>query len=139
MKRTYIDAGVLIMAFQGQAPAARRALAVLDDPGRSLVVSDYLRLEVLPQPMYNCRKEETEFMQAVFESAENVPHSTIDVDEVLQLAGRYGLRAMDSLHVGSALAAGVDEIVTTEKPTKPLCRVTEVQVTSLTHHECDTN
>ncbi len=139
VKRTYIDAGVLIMAFQGQDPAWQRALAVLEDPDRRLVVSDYLRLEVLPQPIYNKRIDEIEFIQAVFERAENVPHSAVDVDNVLDLAVRYGLHAMDSLHVGSALAAGVEEVVTTEKSTKPICRVTEVQVTSLTHHECDTN
>lgn len=52
MKRTYIDANVIIAAFQGEESVARRALQVLDDPNRELVVSDYLKLEVLPKPTF---------------------------------------------------------------------------------------
>ena len=39
MKRTYIDASVLIAAFQGYS---HRASEILDDPERAFVVSDYL-------------------------------------------------------------------------------------------------
>jgi predicted nucleic acid-binding protein len=70
MKRTYIDANVLIAAFQGEESVAQRALRVLDDPDRQLVVSDYLRLEVLPKPTFYRRGEEVEFMQSVLDQAE---------------------------------------------------------------------
>lgn len=48
MKRTYIDANILIAAFQGEEPVAQRALQVLDDTKQNIVVSDFLRLEILP-------------------------------------------------------------------------------------------
>jgi predicted nucleic acid-binding protein len=60
MKRVYIDANVLIAAFQGEEHVAQRALRVLDDPDLKLVSSDYLRLEVLPKPTFHRRQEEIE-------------------------------------------------------------------------------
>ena len=38
---------------------------------------------------------------------------------------------MDALHVAAAVVAGVDELITLEKPEKPICKVTEVPVRSL--------
>ncbi len=132
MKRTYIDANVLIAAFQGKKEASKRALQVLDDPERALVVSDYLRLEVLPKPIFHNRREEVEFMQAVFESAaEQVPISRELTEKAIELASRYDLTPLDALHAGAAVIAEVDELVTMEKPTKPLCQVSEVRVVSI--------
>ena len=59
MKRVYIDANVLIAAFQGEEQIAQRALRVLDDPALKLVISDYLRLEVLPKPTFHMEKGST--------------------------------------------------------------------------------
>jgi len=131
MKRTYIDANVLIAAFQGEEQVAQRALRVLDDPGRRLVVSDYLRLEVLPKPMFHKQQEEVEFMEAVFEKAENWETSPELTRCSLELAARYDMAPMDALHVGTAVVADVDELVTLEKPTKPICKVEEVSVKSI--------
>lgn len=55
MKRTYIDASVLIAAFQGKTADSQRALRVLDDPDRELVFSDYLRLELLTKALLATR------------------------------------------------------------------------------------
>ena len=131
MKRTYIDANVLIAAFQGEESVAQRAFRVLDDPDRVLVVSDYLRLEVLPKPTFLGRTEEVEFMQEVLGQAENVPSSPDLTETSLDLAARYDMTPIDALHVGTAAVAEVDELVTMEKPTKPMCRVQEVNVKSL--------
>ncbi|MEW6259252.1 MAG: type II toxin-antitoxin system VapC family toxin [Thermodesulfobacteriota bacterium] len=136
MKSTYIDANVLIAAFQGEEQVAQRALRVLDDPGRKLVVSDYLRLEVLPKPTFHKRQEEMEFMQAVFENAENVNTSSDLTGCALSMASKYDLTPIDALHIGAASVAGVDEFVTVEKPTKPMCRVKEVNVVSI-HSESE--
>lgn len=131
MKRTYIDANVLIAAFQGEEPDSQRAFQVLDDPDRKLVVSDYLRLEVLPKPTFHKRKEEVEFMQTVLDQAEKV-HSSSDLsDKALEFAVKYDMTPIDSLHVGASSVAAVDELVTMEKPTKPICRVQEIIVKSL--------
>jgi predicted nucleic acid-binding protein len=135
MKRTYIDANVLIAAFQGEESISRRAMEVLDDPNRSLVVSDLLRLEVLPKPTFHKRNEEVEFMNTVLESAaENVSCDPEVTSKAIELASKYDVAPMDALHVGAALTAKVDEFVTMEKPTKPLFRVSEseqIKITSL--------
>lgn len=132
MKRTYIDANILIAAFQGDELVSRRAMEVLDAPDRDLVVSDYLRLEVLPKPTFHNRREEIDFMQAIFESAsENVSTSPELTWRALVLASKYDMTPIDALHVGAAAVCGVDELVTMEKPTKPMCKVQEVRVTSL--------
>jgi predicted nucleic acid-binding protein len=132
MKRTYIDANVLIAAFQGDEIISRRAMEVLDDPNRRLVVSDLLRLEVLPKPTFHKRSEEVEFINEVLKrAAEDVPCDHNVTNKAVELASKYDLAPMDALHVGAALTVKADEFVTTEKPTKPLCKVSEMKVTSL--------
>jgi predicted nucleic acid-binding protein len=132
MKRTYIDANVLIAAFQGEESVARRALQVLDDPNREIVVSDYLKLEVLPKPTFLKKREEVEFMKAIFDSAsENVATSSRLTECALNMASKYDMTPIDALHIGAAIISGVDELVTMEKATKPMCKVAEVKVVSL--------
>ncbi|MGC8657608.1 MAG: hypothetical protein ACP5U1_00890 [Desulfomonilaceae bacterium] len=48
MKRSYIDTNVLIYAFRGEDIISLKAMAVLEDTNRRLVVRDYPRLDVLP-------------------------------------------------------------------------------------------
>ncbi|WP_334951383.1 hypothetical protein [Nostoc sp.] len=38
---------------------------------------------------------------------------------------------MDALHVAAALSVGAEELVTTEKRTKPMHRVTSINVVSI--------
>lgn len=132
MKRTYVDANVLIDAFQGEESVSYRALAVLDDPDRTLVVSDYLRLEVLPKPTFHKNETEVAFMETVLQSArENVTTTPELTARAIGLASRYDLAPIDALHVSAAVIAGVDEMVTMEKKTKPMLKVKEVKVVSL--------
>lgn len=49
-KRTYLDSGVLLAAFRMKEETGRRAMEILDDPERTLVVSDAVWLEVMPKP-----------------------------------------------------------------------------------------
>jgi len=46
------------VAARGNDEVAARALAVLDDPNRSFVTSDFVRLEVVPKPVYFGRTRE---------------------------------------------------------------------------------
>jgi len=132
MKRTYIDASVLIAAFQGDEVTSQRAMRILDDLNRRLVVSVFIRLEVLPKSTYHLRFEEVEFMKAVLESAaEDVPTSPDLTHRAINLAGKYDLNPLDSLHISAAIIANVDEFITLEKETKPICQVKEIKVTSL--------
>ncbi len=132
MRRTYIDSSVLIAAFRGTDDLSRRAMQALEDPDRGLVISDYVKLEVIPKPTYYGSQSEVEFMQAVFDHVvENVPASSEVTSKALEMASKYDMTPMDALHIGAALVSGVDEVLTVEKPTKPICRPTEVKVTSL--------
>ncbi len=50
--RTYIDSSVLLAACARKDEIGRRALEILDDPGRSFVLSDAVRLEIFPKAIY---------------------------------------------------------------------------------------
>lgn len=72
------------------------------------------------------------FYEAFFKTVEEwVEPSSALVEDALRLATEVGLAALDALHVTAALKAGADEFVTTEKPTKPIHRVTAITVRSL--------
>lgn len=132
MKRTYVDANVMIAAWKGDDSTCRRAMEILDDPARVFVVSDYLRLEVIPKPTFHKRDDEVEFMQAFVENAsEAVPSSQQLSEHAVALASKYDMTPIDALHISAAVMAAVDEFVTLEKKTKPLCRAKEVTVVSL--------
>lgn len=47
------------------------------------------------------------------------------------VAVQHGLNALDALHVAAAITLGADELVTTEKPAKPIYRVNSVRVVPL--------
>lgn len=68
MKSTFIDSGVLITAATGTGEFSERAMEVLDDPGRTFVSSDYVRLEVLPKAVFHGNDEEAEYYRVFFES-----------------------------------------------------------------------
>lgn len=133
MKRTYVDANVLIAAFRGEEGVYERALEVLTDPDRKLVISDFLRLEVLPKPTFHRREEEVNFMKEVLENenAENIPCNSEVTRKAIELASKYDISPMDALHIGAAVVSGVNEFVTMEKRTNPLCKVLEIKVVSL--------
>ncbi len=128
MKRTYPDASVLIGALREETAYA---LEILADPKRTFVVSNYLRLEVFPKPINRRNDVEVAFMETVFAHAEHVPSSDELTSLAVQLAIRYDMGALDALHVAAAVVGGIDELVTLEKPTKPMCNVREVRVVSL--------
>lgn len=131
-KRTFIDAGVLIAAARGCEPLFSRAMAVLDDPDRAFITSDFLRLEVLPKARFHKKVLETEFYEAFFdEAACNIPASRQIVADALEEASRSGLSAMDSLHVAAAVRAGAEELVTTEKPGRTLFAARSITIMSL--------
>jgi len=62
--RTFLDSGVLIAAFRSRNTVSTPALTLLDDPERVFVTTDYVRLEVLPKPLYFRRETEAAFYEA---------------------------------------------------------------------------
>jgi predicted nucleic acid-binding protein len=53
------------------------------------------------------------------------------VQDANSIACKYGLAAMDALHIAAALSVDAKEFVTTEKPNKPMFRVSNIQVISI--------
>jgi predicted nucleic acid-binding protein len=132
MKRTYVDAGVLIAAARGQNDVADRAMAVLDDPDRSFASSIFVKLEVLPKPMCYQQTAEVTFYETFFDAVTD--WAAIDeqlLTDAFQQACQFGLAAVDALHVAAAISIGVEELVTTEKLSKPMHRVAAIKVISI--------
>jgi predicted nucleic acid-binding protein len=122
--RTFLDAGVLIAAIRGIPEVADHALALLNDPERLFVSSDFVQLEVLPKAVYFRQEAEASFYRAYFASVtEMVPVSQVLVSQASEQAQRAGLAAMDPLHVAAARAGEAAEFITVERPGKPLFRV----------------
>jgi predicted nucleic acid-binding protein len=130
--KTFVDSNVLITAFQGTNEVWQKAMEIIDDPEREFIVSDYLKLEVVPQPTFHQRHSEIQFMQTFLDSATVYARANGQItNEALTLACRYSLGAMDALHAGTAILLKADELITLEKPEKPLCQIKEIQVVSL--------
>lgn len=132
MKITFIDAGVLVTAARGVGEISEKALNVLTDSEREFASSVFIKLEVLPKAIYNRQTEEADFYETFFSA---VTYWARDLEQIIQdahnIACQYGLAAMDALHIAAALSVGASEFVTTEKPTKPMFRVTGIKVISI--------
>ena len=135
-RKTFLDANIVITAFGGLPPQRLAAIAVLQDVGRTLPVSDYLRLELVARPAYRSRlansreaalaKAELQFMLEFFAGpVEVIPASPVITRIAIDIACRYGLGAMDALHIATAISAGADEFFTSDNK---LRRVREINV-----------
>lgn len=132
MIRTFLDAGVLIAAARGRGIVDLRAYAVLDDPERRFVTSDYIRMEVLPKALYYRQNTEVLLYEQFFSRAvQIVPPSPSLLQTAYTEASTFGLSALDALHVAAAKFCGAEEFITTERPTSPLFRVTGVVVKTI--------
>lgn len=133
LKRTYVDSGVLIAAARGSGRVAERALDVIaDTASREFVCSDYVRLEVVPKPAFEGRAAEVKFYEAFFASvSEWLPFDLKHLSQAFLEACDSGLTAMDAIHVVAAADSGCQELVTSEKPTKPIHRTKLITVLSI--------
>jgi predicted nucleic acid-binding protein len=128
--KTFLDSGVLLTAWKGKDPEA--ALSVIEDPARQFYSSYLVRLELLPKASYEKRVAEVEFYELHWKRLKGEePLSRALGREAFGLAKRYGLAAVDALHIAAAIRQGVDEFITSELPGKPLFRVKELTVQSL--------
>jgi predicted nucleic acid-binding protein len=132
MKITFVDSGVLVTAARGVGEDSEKALEILADSNREFASSEFIKLEVSLKAIYNRKMAEAEFYESFFSA---VTYWTNDIDQVIQDANeigcQYGLAAMDALHISAALLVGAEEFVTTEKPTKPMFRVSDIKLISI--------
>ena len=122
-KLIFIDAGVLIAAARGNDEIAEKAMEILDNPEFSFGSSIFVKLEVLPKPLYHKKKLEVMFYESFFASvsiwAEPSPRL---IQNAYEEAINLGLSAIDALHVSAAASIGADEFVTSEGFTRPIHR-----------------
>lgn len=131
-RKTFVDAGVLIAAARGKADVATHAMRILDDPDREFVASPFLKLEVLPKAVYEKRQAEVEFYETFFNAVTYWVHSVEETAKnAYTEACKFGLNAMDALHVAAAISAGAEELITTEKPEKSIHRVDSINILSI--------
>lgn len=129
---SYTDSGVVIAAWRHDSPLCIPARRFLTDSSRKIVASPLVRLETLPKASYRKNADELAYYEAVFASVrEWVQVDDALVESAIDLGRRYDIVNLDALHVAAAIRAGVDQFVTTEKPGKPLYRVTELQIVDL--------
>lgn len=132
MTRTFIDSGVLIAAARGNMILSFAALRILNEGDRKFASSGFIQLETLPKATYHKQQAEAEFYESFFNS---VTLWANNLEQIVQMSDRiastYGLAAMDALHIAAALSVDAEELVTTEKTTKPMHRVTEIKIVSI--------
>lgn len=132
MIRTFIDAGVLIYAARSQGDMAEKALQILEDENREFASSIFLKLEVLPKAIYNQQRSEVKFYEAFFDE---VSYWAEDINIIIETAyaesSKFGVGAMDTLHIASAISVGVTEFVTHEKPEISIHRIQSIKIISI--------
>lgn len=130
--RTFVDSGVLIAAFKGAGRLGEAALSILEDANRDFISSDFVRLEVLPKPICYGRQDEFDFYETFFASVRRMIHSSRKLVQEAQAEAEFvGLSAVDALHVAAAKRGRCDELVTTERPEKPLFRVSDLAIITI--------
>jgi predicted nucleic acid-binding protein len=129
---TFVDASVLIAAARGGSEQAARAMEVLDNPEREFAASPFLRLEVPPQAVFNKREAEVAFYEAFFAAVTKWATDLSAITEAaLREASRFGVEAMDALHVVAAASVGAAELVTAEKPSRSIHRARAVKIVTI--------
>jgi predicted nucleic acid-binding protein len=131
VKRTFLDAGMLIAAARGTQAVSAAAMQILSDPDRAFLSSLYVCLEVQPKPTYFKQEAEQLFYASYFAAVSEFSPLADLPERALSIACTFGLSAIDALHVAAAEALGADELVTTEGAGKSLLRVTLLPIRSI--------
>jgi predicted nucleic acid-binding protein len=128
-KLTFLDTNVLINAMCGETELAARCFAVIDDPDREFVVSDFLKLELLPKPVCFKQNESEAFYREYLSAASKMLETTPETTRrAFDLACLHGLGAIDAIHFQTAIEAEATEFITAEKQTKPYFKINHPSV-----------
>jgi len=129
--RIFLDADVLIAAFQGEPKLRACAQAFLDETRFEFIYNPLLRMEVLIQPTHQGHALEVSFYNTYFRNATCWGH----LDRMFEIGGeeamKHGIAVTDALHIATAHISKCVALVTAEKPTKPMFRTSLVKVFSI--------
>lgn len=128
--RTFVDANILIRATNFEdASLIAEIVAVLEDTRREFVTNDFLELEILPKLTRNKFQISIDFCyDFLARCVVRVPTDTALMKAAFAEACLLGLSAPDAIHFVTASFAKADELITLEKPTKPLHKSKLVKV-----------
>src|SRR5579862_4614433 len=104
--RIFLDADVLIAAFQGEPGIRDCAQAFLSESRFNFVYSPLLRMEVMIQPVYHRRTDEISFYNTYFQSASCWGQLDRMFEIGSQDAMKHGISVFDALHVATAHLSG---------------------------------
>ena len=131
-RRVFIDSCVLISAATGRDDMSLRALEAIDDPDAEFVSSVFVQMETLPKSIFNKQRLETEFYEEFFKRVSVwVDASKELAQSALEESSKFGLGAIDLLHVVAAKSAGAVELITNEKPSRSIHRAKGIPVRSI--------
>jgi predicted nucleic acid-binding protein len=89
-------------------------------------------MEVIPKAIYHKQTAEAEFYESFFSA---VTYWADDIEKIMQdaynIGCKYGLAAMDALHIAAALSISAEEFITTENPNKPMFKVPGIKLISI--------
>ena len=104
----------------------------MNDRGRFFIASPFLYLEIMPKAIFHKNAPEIEFYSAYFD---NVRIWINDAESILSIARneaeRWGLAAMDALHMATAHLAEAEVFYSLERSQKPMYRSSLVHVVSI--------
>ena len=130
--KVFLDTNVLFLGARGLSEKAGQLLMRAD---LHFVTSEYVRLEVLPKPVFFQYRAEIATYERFFARATLVP-STQELRDLAQKeAQRWGLGGMDALHIAAASLGGAACFITGEKESKPLYRSTLLPVAHFTQFD----
>lgn len=128
MIRSFLDSGVLLAAVKSAERDREKALQLLEDPDRLFLTSPFVHLELVPKAVFHKKRLERDFYEVYFSRAEWCRDAAKILSVATVEAAGHGLSAMDALHLAAARILGADELVTTERPGKPLYRTDLLEV-----------
>lgn len=115
MRRTFVDAGVLIWFTRfGDAARNAAATALIHDDSRIFLSSPFLEAELIPHARRGGRAAELQTLESYFGACESIA----DVSEILktaeQVLAERPMGLADALHIAAVCLLEADEFVTTE-------------------------
>lgn len=109
------DADVLIYAASPGHERGRRvrALFPIDDDGAPVGIGSVLLLpELLTKPMRDGSRHEVESLTSLLSRLDLRPTDQFTAELAVTLGATYGVRAVDAVHLATAIAAGADRFIT---------------------------
>ena len=129
--RTYLDPSVLIGIMSDRSRRGRLGQAILEDSRRTFLTSEFVTLECLPTAIYHRDLDQRAFFESYMTRALDVGPVDAIVRQALIEGAACGTAGIDACHLAAAVLGSADELITDEKPTKPMCRCQSVKVVSL--------